>query len=70
MDTLHTDTCLLLAYIHLFPEKEQFVSKGAKMLSEIVSKQASSEITLFERYIHMHSPRLLSQFSFNTQSQG
>ena len=45
-----TDPCLLLACLRLFPEREHLVSKGAKMLSEVASKQASSEITLFERY--------------------
>ena len=47
--SLLTDPCLLLAYVHLFPEREHLVSKCAKVLSEVASKQASSEITLFER---------------------
>ena len=40
----------MLSCLHLFPERDHLVSKGSKMLSEVVSKQASSEITLFERY--------------------
>lgn len=40
----------MLARLYLFPERDQLVSKGAKMLSEVASRQASSEITLFERY--------------------
>ena len=50
--TMHpSDPCLTLAFIHLFPHKEDLLTKGAKMLVELASKQASSEITLFEKYV-------------------
>ena len=53
--TMHpSDPCLMLSFIHLFPHKEDLLTKGAKMLVELASKQSSSEITLFEKYDILH----------------